>query len=91
MSPILAQPPTAGHSPLSPVAVSPWGASPLGANPWEESPLSANQPAVTPGRTSGPACPAVEELAKCVGASERIKTPGPASGVSRLVQRAACP
>ncbi|KAL4681612.1 hypothetical protein H8959_007089 [Pygathrix nigripes] len=40
------------------------------------------------GRTSSPVCPAAEEPAKCVGASERIKTPRPASCFQDL--RACC-
>ena len=89
---IPAQLPAAGHSPLSPVAVSPWVASLLSANQWEECPLSASQweespPSASrlmgsPERTSSPVCPAAEELAKCAGACERSKTPWPASCVS---------
>ncbi|VTJ81128.1 Hypothetical predicted protein, partial [Marmota monax] len=69
-----------GHSPLCPVAVSLWEAFPasanqwaaslLPANQWEESPLSANHPVGSLGRTSSPVCPAAEELAECVRASE---------------------
>lgn len=71
--------PAAGHSPLSLVAVSPWEASLLCASQWEESPLCVNQPALFPEHTSDPVCPAAEEFAKCVGSSEWIKTPWPAS------------
>lgn len=65
VSPIPAQLPAAGHSPLSPAAVGPWPAPRLHANQREELPLSVSQPAVSPGHTSGPVCPAAEEIAKC--------------------------
>lgn len=77
--PTPAQLPAADRSPLSLVDVNPWEVSPVSANQWEESLLSASQPVGSPGRTSSPVCPAAEEPAKCVGASERIKTPRPAS------------
>lgn len=65
VSPIPAQLPAAGHSPLSPAAVGPWLAPRPHANQREELPLSVSQPAVSPGHTSGPVCPAAEEIAKC--------------------------